>query len=185
MTSHPNFDRAQAILDASRRGDYAPAFDNFADDIVMENGPGAGPWHRARGQDDLALMLLELAGSFGDAFRQDDRCVYGDDRVSISLIHVTGTAPGGDQFDNLAVYIGRLRPDGCGTSTSTPSTAKRLRLRYRAESWCLESETVVQKLATLAWNGRCGGAGEFQDHARFLKGESSVTARMTDAPPDW
>lgn len=25
MTNHPNFDRAQAILDASRRGDYAPA----------------------------------------------------------------------------------------------------------------------------------------------------------------
>jgi len=68
MTSHPNFDRAQAILDATRRGDYAPAFDNFADDIVMENGPGAGPWHRARGKDDLALMLLELAGFFGDTF---------------------------------------------------------------------------------------------------------------------
>jgi hypothetical protein len=45
-------------------------------------------------------------------FRQDGRCVYADDRVSISLIHETGTAPGGDQFDNLAVYIGRLRPDG-------------------------------------------------------------------------
>ena len=43
MTNHPNFDRAQAILDASGRGDYALAFDNFADDIVMENGPGAGP----------------------------------------------------------------------------------------------------------------------------------------------
>jgi ketosteroid isomerase-like protein len=112
MTSHPSFDRAQAILDASRRGDYAPAFDNFADDIVMENGPCAGPWHRARGKDDLALMLLELAGSFGDTFHQDGRCVYADDRVSISLIHETGTAPGGDQFDNLAVYIGRLRPDG-------------------------------------------------------------------------
>jgi hypothetical protein len=46
MTSHPNLDRAQAILDATRRGDYAPAFDNFADDIVMGNGPGAGPWHK-------------------------------------------------------------------------------------------------------------------------------------------
>ena len=42
MTNHPNFDRAQAILDASRRGDYAPAFDNFADDIEMENGPATG-----------------------------------------------------------------------------------------------------------------------------------------------
>ncbi|HEY2265191.1 MAG TPA: hypothetical protein VGI96_21375, partial [Streptosporangiaceae bacterium] len=110
MTSHPNFDRAQAILDATNRGDYAPAFDNFADDIVMENGPGAGPWHRARGKDDLALLLLELAGSFGDTFHQEGRCVYADDRVSISLIRETGTAPGGDRFGNLAVYVGRLRP---------------------------------------------------------------------------
>jgi hypothetical protein len=93
------------------------------------SAPAPGPWHRASGQDDLTLMLLELAGSFGDTFRQDGRCVYADDRVSISLIHETGTAPGGDQFDNLAVYIGRLRPDGgrpngSGPSTSTPSTAK-------------------------------------------------------------
>ena len=43
MTNHPNFDRAQAILDASRRGDYASAFDNFADDIEMENAPAPGP----------------------------------------------------------------------------------------------------------------------------------------------
>lgn len=71
MTNHPNFDRAQAILDASRRGDYAPAFDNFADGIAMENGSGAGPWHRGRGTDDLALMLLELAGSFDDTFHRD------------------------------------------------------------------------------------------------------------------
>jgi hypothetical protein len=93
-------------------GVVAPAFDNFTDDIEMDNGPGAGPWHRARGQDDLALLLLELAGFFGDTFRQEGRCVYADDRVSISLIHETGTAPGGDRFDNLAVYVGRLRPDG-------------------------------------------------------------------------
>jgi hypothetical protein len=32
--------------------------------------------------------------------------------VAISLIHETGTAPSGDRFDNLAVYISRLRPDG-------------------------------------------------------------------------
>jgi hypothetical protein len=31
--------------------------------------------------------------------------------VAISLIHETGTAPGGDPFDNLAVYVSRLRPD--------------------------------------------------------------------------
>jgi hypothetical protein len=41
MTSHPSSGRAQAILDASRRGDYAPASGNFAADIVMGNGSGA------------------------------------------------------------------------------------------------------------------------------------------------
>lgn len=42
MTSHPNFDCAQAALDAARQGDYAPAFDAFTDDVLMENGPGPG-----------------------------------------------------------------------------------------------------------------------------------------------
>ena len=112
MTSHPNFDRAQAVADAVRRGDYGPAFDALADDVQIENGPGAGPWHRARGKDDLALLLLEFSASLNDTFHQDGRCVYADDRVAISLIHETGAAPGGDQFDNLAVWISRLRPDG-------------------------------------------------------------------------
>ena len=111
MTSHPNLDRAQAALDATRHGDHAPAFDAFTDDVLVENGPGAGPWHRARGKDDLALLLLEFASSLGDTFRQDGRCVYADDRVAISLIHETDTAPGGDRLDNLAVYISRLRTD--------------------------------------------------------------------------
>jgi hypothetical protein len=53
-----------------------------------------------------------LVGSIGDTFHQDGRCVYADDRVSISLIHETGTAPSGDRFDNLAVYVGRLPPAG-------------------------------------------------------------------------
>ena len=113
MTSHPNFDRTQAALNAARQGDYAPAFDAFTDDVLMENGPGAGPWHRARGKDGLALLLLlEFAPSLGETFHQDGQCVYADDRAAISLIHETGTAPSGDRFDNLAVYISRLRPDG-------------------------------------------------------------------------
>lgn len=128
MTSHPSFDRTQAALNAARQDDYAPAFDAFTDDVLMENGPGAGPWHRARGKDDLALLLLEFASSLGETFHQDGRCVYADDRVAISLIHETGTAPGGNRFDNLAVYISRLRPDGrpngCGPLTLTRSTVK-------------------------------------------------------------
>ncbi len=111
MSNHPNFDRTQAVLDAVRQGDYAPAFDIYADDIAYENGPGAGPWRRARGKDDLALMLTEFAASLGGTFHQDGRCVYADDRTAICLIRETGTAPGGDRFDNLAVCTFRLRPD--------------------------------------------------------------------------
>jgi hypothetical protein len=112
MSNHPNFDATQTVLDAVRQGNYAPAFDLYTDDIQMENGPGAGPWHFARGKDDMALMLTEFAGFFGETFNQDGRCVYADDHTAICLIHETGTAPGGDQFDNLAVYTLRLRPDG-------------------------------------------------------------------------
>lgn len=111
MTNHANFDRTQAILDATRAGDYGPSFDSFADDIIMENGPGAGPWHRAENKEDLALLLLEFAASFGDTFHEDGNCIYADDRVAISLIHETGTAPSGDSFDKLAVYVGRISPD--------------------------------------------------------------------------
>jgi hypothetical protein len=112
MANHPNFDRANAALDAARQGDYGPAFDSFTDDVIVENGPGAGPWHLARGKDDLALLLMEFAAALGDTFHQDGRCIYADDRVSVSLIHETGKSATGDPFDNLAVYVSRLEPDG-------------------------------------------------------------------------
>ena len=112
MSNHPNFDRAQAALDATRQGDPGPTFDLLAEDIEWENGPGAGRWHRARGKDDLALMLMEFSASLGGTFHQDGRCIYADDRVAICLIHETGTASSGDRFDNLAVYTVRFRSDG-------------------------------------------------------------------------
>jgi len=43
MSNHPNFDRAQAILDAIRKADCGPNFDLYSGDIPVENGPGAGP----------------------------------------------------------------------------------------------------------------------------------------------
>jgi hypothetical protein len=110
--NHPNFVRAQAALDASRMGDYGPSFDGAADEVIMENGPGAGPWHIARGKEDVALMLIEFGAAFNNTFHQDGRCVYADDRVAISLIHETGKHADGDDFDNLAVYVNRIRPDG-------------------------------------------------------------------------
>jgi ketosteroid isomerase-like protein len=111
MTSHPNFDRAQATLDAARQGDYAPAFDAFADDVLVENGPGAGPWHRPAAKTTWRCCCRSSRRLWATDSTKTARCVYADDRVAISLIHETGTAPGGDPFDNLAVYISCLRPD--------------------------------------------------------------------------
>lgn len=112
MANHPNFDRTQAALDAAANGDYGPVFESFAENVIVENGPGAGPWHRAGSREDLALMLMEFSAALGDTFRQEGRCIYADDRVSINLIQETGKAPSGDSFNNLAVYVNRLLPDG-------------------------------------------------------------------------
>jgi len=47
MSNHPNFDRAQTVLDEMRQGDYVSSFDLNADDIVWEMalapGPGTAP----------------------------------------------------------------------------------------------------------------------------------------------
>ena len=109
---HPNFSEAQAALDAARAGDYGPAFEALHDDVILENGPGAGPWRRAYGKDEMARLLLEFSSALEDTFRQDGRCIYADDRVAINLVHETGKAPSGDLFDNLAVYISRFGPGG-------------------------------------------------------------------------
>jgi ketosteroid isomerase-like protein len=112
LTNHPNFQKATAVLDAARRGDYGPAFESLTDDVIIENGPGAGPWHRSEGKDDLALLQLEFTAALGDTFHQDGYCVYADDRVSINLVHETGKSLSGDLFDNVAVWVQRLDPDG-------------------------------------------------------------------------
>jgi ketosteroid isomerase-like protein len=101
----------QGLLDASEAGDYGPAFDSFAENIVVENGPGAGPWRRADGRDEFANVLLEFAAFFDGTFKQRGRCIYVDDRVVINLIEESGTTPSGDTFENLAVYVSRLGAD--------------------------------------------------------------------------
>jgi ketosteroid isomerase-like protein len=113
MADHPNRVLTQAAWDAAAQGDYGPIFDSLSDDICLENGPGAGPWHRASGKDDVALLFVEFGQQFSDTFRQNATCVFADDRMSLSLVHETGTeATSGDLFDNLAVYVMRFGPGG-------------------------------------------------------------------------
>jgi hypothetical protein len=104
----------QGLLDAAEAGDYGPAFESFAENIIVENGPGAGPWRHADGRDEFANVLLEFAAFFDGTFRQHGHCIYADDRVVINLIEETGTTPAGDTFDNLAVYVTRIGADGKG-----------------------------------------------------------------------
>jgi len=107
-----NTKELQSTWDAAAAGDYGPALDSLADDVQIENGPGAGPWHKAHGKDDVALMLLEFIATFGDTFHQDGRVVYADEHVTISLVKETGGLPNGAVFDNLAVWVSRRGPDG-------------------------------------------------------------------------
>lgn len=111
-----DLDRAsvQAMLDAAEGGDYGPVFDSFAENIIVENGPGAGPWRHAEGRDEFANVLLEFSAVFGETFRQRGRCVYADDRVVVNLIEETGSTPAGDVFENLAVYVTRVGAEGKG-----------------------------------------------------------------------
>jgi hypothetical protein len=102
----------QGMLDAAEARDYGPVFESFAENVLVENGPGAGPWWHAEGRDDFANVLLEFSAFFAGTFRQRGRCIYADDRVVINMIEETGTSPAGDTFDNLAVYVTRVGING-------------------------------------------------------------------------
>lgn len=112
MNEHSNFTRTQQSWDGIAAGDFNPAIEQLAEDAVFENGPGAGPWRLLEGRDALIGMMMEFMPVFGDTWAQQGRCIYADDNKSISLVHETGTTPAGDQFDNMAVYVNRIRPDG-------------------------------------------------------------------------
>ena len=111
MPDHPNAQLAQANWDAIARGDFEPALAGIAEDVVVENGPGAGLRH-IEGRDAWVEFALAFISLFGDTWKQDGRCIYADDRITISLVQETGSIPSGDTFDNLAVYITRVGPDG-------------------------------------------------------------------------
>jgi hypothetical protein len=130
MSNHPNFDRTQTVLDAVRQGDYAPAFDLNTDDIQMDNGPGAGPWHFARGKDDMTLMLTEFAGFFGDTPSTKTAAASAPTTIQLSA---SSTRPG-QRLVATSSTTSRYTPcaftptgtrTGSGPLTSTPSTVKR------------------------------------------------------------
>jgi hypothetical protein len=108
---HPNLVRAQEVWDAVAKGELA-GLDDFADNIAVENGPGAGPWIALEGKEAFFTFVMQFIPFFRGTWHQDGRCIYADDRCTISLVHETGTGPEGDAFDNMAIWISRIDAEG-------------------------------------------------------------------------
>lgn len=112
MTNHPNFDVVQQGWDDLAAGNLAAALDLLADDVVVDNGPGAGPWRHLEGKEAFFTMAMQFIPFFQGSWAQEGRCVYADDSMAVALVHETGKAPSGDAFDNMAVYVYRFGADG-------------------------------------------------------------------------
>ena len=113
MATHPDRQAAvQALWDEVGHGDYESWFDNLTDDIVVDNGPGAGPWRHTESKEAWLESAMQFVPVFGDTWRQVGTCVYADNEMSITIVHETGVTPDGDVFDNRAIWVGRLDADG-------------------------------------------------------------------------
>ncbi len=112
MAVHPNFAKTQATWDQINDGDYTHALDDIRDDVVLDNGPGAGKWRHIEGKDAYVNMMMEFIPLFGDTWNQRGTCVYADDRTSVSLVEETGKVVSGDSFENMAIWISRFDQDG-------------------------------------------------------------------------
>jgi hypothetical protein len=84
----------------------------LADDVVVDNGPGAAPWSHLEGKDALVTMMVEFVAQFRGDWLQVGQVVYADDSVVVSKVHETGTSASGDSFDNIAFWIARYGSDG-------------------------------------------------------------------------
>jgi hypothetical protein len=110
---HPNVAVTNSAWAGIAKGDPTLAIANIAEDVHVENGPGAGPWRVADSRDELFGLLLNFAGVFGDTFHQSGRCLYANSEFSVTLVNETGVhATSGDEFDNRALYISRYGPEG-------------------------------------------------------------------------
>jgi hypothetical protein len=108
---HPNLVKTQEAWDAIAKGELGGS-DDFSDNIIVENGPGAGPWRVVEGKEDFFTFILQFIPFFEGTWHQDGRCIYADDRCTISLVHETGAGPEGDKFDNMAIWISRIDTTG-------------------------------------------------------------------------
>jgi hypothetical protein len=110
--AHDNLRRTQDAWDAVARDEFGQALAMLSDDVVVDNGPGAGPWRHIEGKEAFLDFVAAFVPFFQGTWHQQGHCIHADDRFSVTLVHETGTAPSGDRFDNHAVYVARYAPNG-------------------------------------------------------------------------
>ena len=119
MPTHPNADEARRVFDAFwTHGDVQPMLDAATDDFVWINDIGAGPWRELHGRDEAMAMQLWWFDWFAGTFRHEliDICAS-DDRV-IEVLREVGEKDG-HVFDNVALYVYDVGPDGRYTALRT------------------------------------------------------------------
>jgi hypothetical protein len=104
---HERMKEAQDAWNALAAGDPGPAFDALSESVIVDNGPGAGPWRHIEGRDALADMLVTFSALFRHDWKQQGTVIYADEDKAIALVNETGTAKSGEVFDNLAIYVYR------------------------------------------------------------------------------
>lgn len=57
---HPNYRRTQDAWDTVARDDFASALGDLADTVVVDNGPGAGPWRHVEGEGEPTGSRISL-----------------------------------------------------------------------------------------------------------------------------
>ncbi|MEJ2869113.1 nuclear transport factor 2 family protein [Actinomycetospora sp. OC33-EN08] len=117
-TDHPNLVRVRDAMAALADGDVEPTVALMAEDVVMVNDVGAGPWRELRGRDAVLGFWFAFAEFFGGTFAQEILAGWGFDDGVLLLIHEHGTTHGA-VFDNRAVYQMLLGPDGRCTELRT------------------------------------------------------------------
>ena len=119
-------DTVQGLLDAAEAGDHGPVFETFAENIIVENGPGAGPWRIAEGRDQFADVLIVLAffnGTFHRAAAVSMQTTGLSSTRSRRVDPLQKVMSSKTWPSTSPVSEPTTRPTDCGPSTWTPRPA--------------------------------------------------------------
>lgn len=123
--AHPNLIKTQETWDALARGEIA-GLDDQADDIVVENGPGAGPWRVVQGKEAFVNFVMQSSPSSRErGIRTDDASTPMTDAQSRWCMRQGAdrrkTSSTTWPFGSPALTL-RARQTGSGPSTYTKRT---------------------------------------------------------------